>query len=145
MKLYEYTVELFKNGPELWSDETFTTNKKGVTIRKDTKRLRACSMGLITCNNAEEWYRICRLNCEPGTVIEEYDEALWKPLFDDMLALVRVELTKSLLEERGMKSAKPLLDILARRDTEHWDKQQQSSVEVKQGDQVVTFKFEGMK
>ena len=145
MKLIEYIKNIFKNGPELWSDEKFMTNDKGVSIRRDTKRLRDCSLGLISSNSAEEWYRICRLNCEPGTIIEEYKEEEWTGLYNDMLSLVRNELTKSLLEERQSKGAKTLLEILARRDNQHWDNEKSSSVELKKGDETITFKFEGLK
>lgn len=121
MKLIDYVKDAFKDGPELWSDEKYITNAKGVTIKRDVKRLRDMSLGLVSSSNAEEWYRICRLSCPAGTIIEPCDD-MWVELFNDNVALVRNELTKMLLRERANKSAKTLFDILERRDRVHWAK-----------------------
>lgn len=146
MKLTEWVNDLFKNGPELWSDEKVMVNDKGIVVRRDTKRLRDCSLGLVSVSGPEEWYRICRLNCPPGTIIENYKEEEWTGLYQDMLSLVRNELTKALLTERGNKSAKVLLDILERRSKNEWGKEiTKPSVELKRGDETITFKFEEMK
>ena len=48
MKLYEYVKDLFKDGPELWQDEKYITNSKGIQIKRDTKRLRDMSLGLVS-------------------------------------------------------------------------------------------------
>lgn len=141
MTLIEWAKDIFRNGPELWYDEKTVTNEKGVSMKRDTSRLRECSLGLVSANTPEEWYRIVRLNCPAGTVIEEYAEDSWKQLYDDMLSLVRNQLTKALLTERNGKSAKVLMDILSKRDAEHWaDKQK--SIEMKHGDTEIKFKFE---
>lgn len=120
MNLLEWTKNIFKEGVELFVDERQIT-KNGTTIKRDCKRLKACSIGLISTNTAEEWYNICRLNCEPGTIIEPFDER-WNSLYNDNLALVKLKLTQSLLEERFSKSAKTLLDILERRSKTEWSK-----------------------
>ena len=120
MTLLEWTKDLLKNGVELWSDEALITAKNGSVVKRDVKVLRAVCLGIISSNNAEEWYRLCRLNCPAGTVIEPYYESTWKELFEDTTALVRNELTKCLLKERAAKSAQTLLNILSRRDKEHW-------------------------
>ena len=120
MNLLEWTKNIFKDGVELFEDERLIT-KNGTTIKRDCKRLKACSIGLISTNTAEEWYNICRLNCEPGTIIEPFDER-WNSLYNDNLALVKLKLTQSLLEERFSKSAKTLLDILERRSKTEWAK-----------------------
>lgn len=120
MTLLEWTKDLLKNGVELWSDEALITAKNGSIVKRDVKVLRAVCLGIISSNNAEEWYRLCRLNCPAGTVIEPYYESTWKELFEDTTALVRNELTKCLLKERSAKSASTLLSILSRRDKEHW-------------------------
>ena len=144
MKLVEYVKDIFENGPELFSDEKIIT-KNGSTLKRNTKRLRECSLGLVSCSTPEEWYRICRLNCEPGTIIEEYDEKVWTELYQDNLALVRNELTKTLLKEREKKSATTLLNILSKRDSEHWaDKPKTQTAEVKTGDETIKFTFEGI-
>ena len=123
MTLIEWTKDLLKNGVELWSDEAIITAKNGSVVKRDVKVLRAVCLGIISSNTAEEWYRLCRLNCPAGTVIEPYYESTWKELFEDTTSLVRNELTKCLLKERAAKSAQTLLNILSRRDKEHWAEQ----------------------
>lgn len=137
--LIKWTENIFKDGVELFEDERLIT-KNGTTLKRDCKRLKACSIGLISTSTAEEWYNICRLNCEPGTIIEPFDER-WNSLYNDNLALVKLKLTQSLLEERFSKSAKTLLDILERRDKERWSKdQRQLKVEQKEDNRLnITF------
>lgn len=146
MKLTEWVHDLFKNGPELWTDEKVIVNDKGIVVRRDTKRLRDCSLGLVSVSGPEEWYRICRLNCPPGTIIEDYKEEEWAGLYQDMLSLTRNELTKALLTERGNKSAKILLEIMERRDKEHWAEEKVTkTAEVKKSDgETIKFVIEGM-
>ena len=120
MTLYEWVKDLFKDGVELFSDEIFITNDKGITIKRNTKLLRELSLGIISSNDSKEWYRICRLNSPVGTIIEDYNESEWSELYDDITALVRNRLTKELLKERGSKAAQTLLNILSKRDKVHW-------------------------
>ncbi len=143
MTLYEWTKDTLKNGPELFRTEIVTTNDKGVIIKRDITRLREISLGIISSNTPEEWYRICRLNCPVGTTIEDYSDE-WIELYNDTLALVRNSLTKSLLQERASKSAQTLFSILERRDREHWQKESTKTAEIKKGDEVITFKFDGI-
>lgn len=130
--LIKWTENIFKDGVELFEDEHLIT-KNGATIKRDCKRLKACSIGLISTNSAEEWYNICRLNCEPGTIIEPFDER-WNSLYNDNLALVKLKLTQSLLEERFSKSAKTLLDILERRSKAEWGKESKMTAAVSDKD-----------
>lgn len=120
MTLYEWVKDLFKDGVELFNDEIFITNDKGITIKRNTKILRELSLGIISSNDSKEWYRICRLNSPIGTIIEDYNELEWTNLYDDITALVRNRLTKELLKERGSKAAQTLLNILSKRDKGHW-------------------------
>ena len=120
MTLYELVKDLFKDGVELFNDEVFITNDKGITIKRNTKLLRELSLGIISSNDSKEWYRICRLNSPVGTIIEDYNEFEWSELYDDITALVRNRLTKELLKERGSKAAQTLLNILSKRDKVHW-------------------------
>lgn len=120
MRLIEWTKEQFKNGIELFNDFR-TIVKNGVTLNRDVTRLRKCSIGLISAATAEDWYNICRLNCEPGTIIEPFDDE-WKDLYKDMLLLAKATLTETLIDERNCKSAKTLLDILERRSRDEWNK-----------------------
>ena len=130
--LIKWTENIFKDGVELFEDEHLIT-KNGATIKRDCKRLKACSIGLISTNSAQEWYNICRLNCEPGTIIEPFDER-WNSLYNDNLALVKLKLTQSLLEERFSKSAKTLLDILERRSKAEWGKESKMTAAVSDKD-----------
>lgn len=120
MNLYEWVKDLFKSGVELFNDEIIFTNDKGITVKRNTKLLRELSLGIISSNDSKEWYRICRLNCPVGTIIEDYNELEWNELYDDITALVRNRLTKELLKERATKGAQTLLNILSKRDKGHW-------------------------
>lgn len=115
----EWTKDTLKDGVELWNDDK-VINQNGATLKRNTRRLREICLGVISANTAEEWYRICRLNAPPGTVIEPFIKDLWIELFNDTTALVRNELTKCLLKERAAKSAQTLLNILQKRDKDHW-------------------------
>jgi len=142
MTLLEWTKDALKNGPELFRTEVVQTNDKGVIIKRDTTRLREISLGVISSNTPEEWYRICRLNCPVGTTIEDYTED-WIELYTDTLALVRNSLTKSLLQERSSKSAQTLLSILERRDREHWQKESKATtVDINKETNDIRVKFE---
>lgn len=143
MKLLDYVKDEFKNGPELFRNEIEIV-RKGTTIKRNTERLRKMSLGLVSCNDSNEWYSLCRQVCPAGTIIEEYTDD-WKPLFDDLVILVQNQLTLQLLQERREKSAKTLLDILARRDKQHWGEDKGTkTAEIKKGDETITFKFEGI-
>lgn len=117
-KLYDWAKEVFKDGVELFSDNK-TIIKNSVTLNRDVTKLHKCSIGLISASNAEDWYNICRLNCDVGTIIEPFDER-WVSLYNDMLLLVKATLTETLIDERNCKSAKTLLDILERRSKQEW-------------------------
>lgn len=144
MTLLEYVKNEFKHGPELFRDQIIQTNDKGVSITRNTERLRKMSLGIVSCNNAEEWYNLVRQVCVPGTIIEPYNEE-WNKLYEDYTLLVRNSLTLQLLQERRERSAKTLLDILARRDKSHWS-EDKKSLEVSTGNETktITFKFEGI-
>lgn len=141
--LIKWTENIFKDGVELFEDEHIIT-QNGVTIKRDCKRLKACSIGLISTATPEEWYNICRLNCEPGTIIEPFDER-WNSLYNDMLILTKLSLTERLVTERHNKSAKTLLDILERRAKSEWSKDNQqlktTSVTASTKDQTLNITF----
>ena len=138
MTLIEWTKDVLKDGVELWNDEKIVS-QNGATCKRNTKRLREICLGVISSNNAEEWYRICRLNSPVGTVIEPYNDT-WVELFNDVTALVRNDLTKCLLKERAAKSASTLLGILQRRDKDHWSESaKEKKVDVKGDNLNVTF------
>lgn len=139
MKLIEWTKNLFKDGVELFRDEVEIV-KNNTTIKRNTKRLRLCSIGLISSKNSKEWYNVCRLNSEPGTIIEEYTEE-WELLYNDMLTLAKLQLTQSLLTERFSKSAKVFIEILERRMKDEWSKDSKKQTEVKAQSGNVNFEF----
>lgn len=136
MTLLEYVKDVFKNREtELFDDEKIII-KNGMTIHRDVKILHDLSLGIVAANNAEEWYRCCRLHCPVGTIIEDFDPAVWNDLFDDVSTLVRNALVKTLLKERFAKSAKTLLDLMERRDKAHFAKEDQKiSAKVTSGEQ----------
>ena len=136
MTLVEWVKDIFKNNDvELFEDEK-TIVKNNITIRRDVKILHDLSLGIVTANNASEWYRCCRLHCPVGTIIDEFDSAVWNDLFDDVSTLVRNALVKTLLKERFAKSAKTLLDLMERRDKAHFAKEDQKiSAKVSSGEQ----------
>lgn len=136
MTLIEWVKDIFKNNEvELFEDEKMIV-KNNMSIRRNVKHVHDLSLGIITANDASEWYRCCRLHCPVGTIIEEYNESEWNELFEDVSYLVRNSLVKTLLTERFAKSAKILLDLLARRDKAHFaNEDQKISAKVTSGKQ----------
>lgn len=136
MTLLEWVKGVFKNNEvELFEDEK-TIIKNGMTICRNVKNVHDLSLGIVAANDAEEWYRCCRLHCPVGTIIEDFDPAVWNDLFDDVSTLVRNALVKTLLKERFAKSAKTLLDLMERRDKAHFAKEDQKiSAKVTSGEQ----------
>lgn len=143
MTLLEWVKDVFKNNEvELFEDEK-TIIKNGMTISRNVKNVHELSLGIVTANDASEWYRCCRLHCPVGTIIEDFDHVVWNELFDDVSSLVRNALVKTLLKERFAKSAKTLLDLMERRDKAHFAKEDQKiSAKVSSGDkQNVSLEF----
>ena len=136
MTLLEWVKSVFKNKEvELFEDEKIII-ANGMTIHRDVKKLHELSLGIVTANDASEWYRCCRLHCPVGTIIEDFDPAVWNDLFNDVSSLVRNALVKTLLKERFAKSAKTLLDLMERRDKAHFAKEDQKiSAKVTSGEQ----------
>lgn len=120
MTLLEWVKDLFKNGVEIFNDTVQYTNN-GITLTRDTKKLKECSIAIISSKDSKEWYNVCRLHCPVGTIIDDYNDE-WSKLYDDILSLVKLKLTQTLINERANKSARTLLDILERRSREEWHK-----------------------
>lgn len=136
MTLTEWVKDIFKNKEVELFDDIKIIIANGMTIHRDVKILHDLSLGIVTANDASEWYRCCRLHCPVGTIIEDFDPAVWNDLFDDVSSLVRNALVKTLLKERFAKSAKTLLDLMERRDKAHFAKEDQKiSAKVTSGDQ----------
>lgn len=136
MDILKWTIETFKYGPELWQDYKMVADpESGATVRKDCRKLRELSLGIVGCNDSREFYRIARHLAPVGTALEDYEEKRWFNLFEDTRALVRMELTKAMLTEDNSKKAKLLLEVLERRDAEHYAKKDSGkSVSVTQTD-----------
>lgn len=130
-KLLHWVREQVKAGPVLWADRIAVVDpESGATVMRDVRRLRELSLGVISCNDAKEWSRIARHCCPVGTILEDYNEARWANVYEDFKALVHNELTKSMLTEENASKAKLLLEVLERRDKEHWNKDTGKKVEV---------------
>lgn len=139
MTIKDWVDNETKNGIELFSDQKIILGKNGITLTRNTEKLRQISLGAISSNDSKEWYLVCRLNAPVGTILEDYDETYWVNKYNEIVSLCRLELTKALLQERNMKSAKVLLDILAKRDKEHWaDNSKQISIDTKDTDKSIS-------
>lgn len=133
MTLLDWVKDLFKRGVELFRDEEMYVDKNSkATVTRDLTKVKACSLGIISCDDAQDWYMICRREAPVGTIIEEYDASAWEPLFNELTVLVRSSLTNALVSQRNSKGAKILLEVLERRDHKRWAKDQKS-IEVTAG------------
>lgn len=127
----------------LFSDQVEIKNAKGIVITRDVKKERELAIGLINANNAKELYDIARQVCPVGTIIEEYDEDFWTKLYSDKSKVINVHLTKALIDERLMKSAKYLLEVLSKRSKNWKDDTQGKGIEVKANEGThITFTIE---
>lgn len=119
-----------------WLDKTF----KHVTIDETIGTLTvpkiniALTIGLISTSNKGEFKELCFNYLPVGTIIDEIDDDWYKR----KVLLVRNILTEKLLTD---KRAKHYLDILERRDKEHWQdtsKSKEVKVESKSQDINIT-------
>jgi hypothetical protein len=88
------------------------------------------TIGIISTNNKEEFAKLAFHYAPVGTIIEPLDDD-W---YETRVLLVRNLLTEKLLKDQR---AKHYLDILSRRDKEHWQdtsKQKEVKVESKSQD-----------
>lgn len=138
MNIKDFVENETKNGIELFCDMKYIQGKNNVTLTRNTEKLRQISLGAISSNNSKEWYLVCRLNSPVGTILEDYDETYWENKYNEIVSLCRLELTKSLMTERNMKSANILLKVLEKRDRNHWaDTAKQISIDTKDADKSI--------
>lgn len=131
MTLLQWVKDIFKSREvELFEDVKVIT-KNGLTVQRDVSKLHELSLGIVSSNTSEEWYRVCRLHCPVGTIIEDYEARAWEELYNDISSLVRNALVKTLLKERFAKSAKTLLDLMERRDKSHFAKNEDTKISAK--------------
>lgn len=92
------------------------------------------TIGLISTNNKEEYSKLALHYAPLGTIVEPLEDE-W---YETQIILVRSLLTEKLLKDQR---ARHYLDILARRDADHWQdtsKQKQVKVESKTQDINIT-------
>ena len=124
MTLQEFLNDNFKH---ITLDPVINTGSSILTVPKLNVDL---TIGLISTNNAEEFAKLAFHYAPVGTIIEPLDED-W---YDTHILLVRNLLTEKLLKDNR---ARHYLDILARRDKDHWidtSKQKEVKVESKSQD-----------
>lgn len=124
MTLQDYLNNNFKH---ITLDPVINTGTSILTVPKVNVDL---TIGLISTNNKEEFAKLAFHYAPVGTIIEPLDDD-W---YETHILLVRNLLTEKLLKD---SRAKHYLDILARRDKEHWqdlNKQKELKVESKSQD-----------
>ena len=85
--------------------------------------------GLISTESKEEFSRLVFHLMPPGTVVDEIPDEF----YEGKILLLRNMLTKMLMEEPNHKMADRYLNILERRDKNHWSKEsKQLKVEQKE-------------
>lgn len=96
------------------------------------------TVGLISTNNKEEFAKLAFTYVPVGTIIDEIDDE-W---YETKILQVRNLLTSMTLLNGSNKFADRLLEILARRDKEHWSKEgKQVKVEQKE-DKTLNITFD---
>ena len=85
--------------------------------------------GLISTESKEEFSKLVFHLMPPGTVVDEIPDEF----YEGKILLLRNMLTKMLMEEPNHKMADRYLNILERRDKNHWSKEsKQLKVEQKE-------------
>ena len=106
-KLSEWLDTNFKH---VTISDTIISNGSIITVPKINVAL---TIGLISTSNKDEFKDLCFNYLPVGTIIDEIDDDWYRR----KVLLVRNVLTEKLLTD---KRAKHFLDILERRDKEHW-------------------------
>lgn len=136
MNVYDWAENALKD-IQLFKDVIEVTNSRGITLTRDVSRERRLALGLINSNSPLDLYDVARQYCPPGTIIDDYDEDQWKPLFLDKSKMAEVELTTQLLDERTGKGAKVLLDILQKRMNNWKDTDKKVEVKTNEGTEII--------
>lgn len=123
--------------------EWISNNFKHVTFDENVGSLRVpkvnvdLTYGLISTENKEEFSKLVFHLMPAGTVVDEIPDEF----YEGKLLLLRNMLTKMLMEEPNHKMADRYLNILERRDKNHWSKEsKQLKVEQKE-DKSLTVEF----
>lgn len=127
------TTWLEQNFKHVTIDDTIVSNGSVITVPKINIAL---TIGLISTSSKEEFKELCFNYLPVGTIIDEIDDAWYRR----KVLMVRNILTEKLLTD---KRARHYLDILSRRDKEHWEdssKQKELKVESKSQDINITIR-----
>lgn len=124
---------------QTWTHITITPiiNKNGTILTVPEINIKL-TVGVLTTNSKEEFEKLCFHLAPVGTIIEPLDD----DYYEGQLLLARNYLNVRAISND--RETKRLLDILERRDKEHWTKESSKTVEVKNNptDNTMTIKFE---
>ena len=126
-----------------WLEKNFThisTEKKVVKNGSILTVPDVCidlTYGLLSTNNKEEFSKLVFHLMPAGTIVDEIPDSY----YEGKILLLRSYLTRQMMKDKNFSK---LLAVLERRDKEHWQKENTKSVEVKQGETEIKFKFEGI-
>ena len=122
-----------------WTHITITPiiNKNGTVLTVPEINIKL-TIGILTTNDKQEFEKLCFALAPVGTIIE--------PLDDDYYTS-QLLLSRNYINVRAIsndRETKRLIEILERRDKEHWSKESSKTAEIKKGDETITFRFEGI-
>ena len=124
---------------QTWTHITITPiiNKNGTILTVPEINIKL-TIGILTTNDKQEFEKLCFALAPVGTIIE--------PLDDDYYTS-QLLLSRNYINVRAIsndRETKRLIEILERRDKEHWSKESSKTVEVKNNptDNTMTIKFE---
>ena len=124
---------------QTWTHITITPiiNKNGTILTVPEINIKL-TISFLTTNDKQEFEKLCFALAPVGTIIE--------PLDDDYYTS-QLLLSRNYINVRAIsndRETKRLIEILERRDKEHWSKESSKTVEVKNNptDNTMTIKFE---
>ena len=124
---------------QTWTHITITPiiNKNGTVLTVPEINIKL-TVGVLTTNSKEEFEKLCFHLAPVGTIIEPLED----DYYEGQLLLARNYLNVRAISND--RETKRLLEILERRDKDHWSKESSKTVEVKNNttDNTMTIKFE---
>ena len=123
-----------------WIKQNFTH----VTFMEAVGNLRVpkinvdLTYGLLSTENYDEFQKLVFHLMPAGTIVDDIDPEF----YEGKVLLLRNMLTRMLMEEANAKMAQRYLDILERRDKQHWAKEPGKQLKVEQKeDKSLTVEF----
>lgn len=104
---------------------TFTEAVGNLRVPKINVEL---TYGLLSTENYDEFQKLVFHLMPPGTIVDDIDPEF----YEGKILLLRNMLTRMLMEEANTKMAQRYLDILERRDKQHWSKDSGKQLKVEQ-------------